>query len=131
MAKPAKAVIASETPPPDTDAYDDMYGSAWLSADDIKKPFRSVIEGWERSTFKQDGKNKDKAVLKLKGVKKSCVLNKTNVANLALQYGKDFSRWVGKPVLVKTEMTQYGGKSMPGLRLYPVDPNDMNDDIPY
>jgi hypothetical protein len=34
-------------------------------------------------------------------------------------------------VLVKTEMTQYGGKSMPGVRLYPVDPNDMNDDIPY
>jgi hypothetical protein len=93
MAKQAKAAIVSEAP--DTDAYDDMYGSAWLSADDIKKPFRTTIEGWERSTFKQDGKNKDKAVLKLKGVKKSCVLNKTNVANLALQYSKDFDRWVG------------------------------------
>jgi hypothetical protein len=113
----------------DDDAFNDMYGSNWLSPDDIKKPFTTTIEAWERQTFSgPGGKEKDKVVLTLKEVKKPCVCNKTNVLNLSTEYAKNFDRWIGKPVLVKTEMTSFQGKPTKGVRLYPVDPNDMKGD---
>jgi hypothetical protein len=125
MAKQAKLAHHE----PDTDAFEDMYGSNWLSPDDIKKAFRTTIEAWERQTFnKGDGKEKDKMVLTLKGVKKQVVLNKTNALNLATMYGKDPSLWVGKPVLVKVEMTAFQGKPVKGVRLFPVDLDDMGGD---
>jgi len=129
MAKQAKLAHHE----PDTDAFDDMYGSNWMSPSDIKRPFRTDIESWEKATFKgQNGKDKDKIILMLKGMKKPCVLNKTNAVSIASMFGKDPNLWVGKPVLVKTEMTSYAGKPTPGVRLYPVDPNDMQgDDITF
>jgi hypothetical protein len=131
MAKPAKI----SKPEDDTNGFDDMYGSKWLSPDDIKKPYRTVIEGWERQTFtgpNSGGKEVDKVVLKLKDIRKPAVLNKTNAISLATTYGKLCDRWVGKPVIVKCEMTSYAGKPVKGLRMYPVDPNDMgSDEIPY
>ena len=130
MAKQAKL----SKPEASDDAFDDMYGSNWLSPDDIKKPFTTTIETWERQTFTgQGGKgDKDKMVLTLKGVRKSAVLNKTNALAISSVYGKSPDRWIGKPVLVKTEMTSYGGKPVKGVRMYPVDPDDMKgDDVPY
>ena len=132
MAKQAK--LSNSGNNGDDGGFDDMYGSNWLSPDDIKKPFRTTIEDWERQTFKgpNGGKEKDKMVLTLKDVKKPAVLNKTNALNLAGKYGKSPNNWVGKPVLVKAEMTSFGGKPVKGVRMYPVDPNDMQgDDIPY
>ena len=128
-AKPAKLAKPEEN----DDAFNDMYGSAWVSPDDVKKPFRTTIEDWERQTFNVPGGKgeKDKIVLTLKGVKKKLVLNKTNALSLASKFGKVPANWVGKQVLVKKEMTSYAGKPTPGVRIYPVDPNDMNDDIPY
>ena len=117
----------------DDDAFNDMYGSAWVSPDDIKKPFYSRIEAWERQTFNVTGGKgeKDKYVLTLRGLKKKLVLNKTNALNLAIVHGKNPNNWIGKSVLVKTEMTSYAGKPTPGVRIHPVDPNDMNDDITF
>jgi len=110
-----------------------MYGSNWSSPDDIKKPFHTVIESWERQTFSAPGGGeKDKMVLTLKDVKKPVVLNKTNALNLAGAFGKLPDQWIGKPVLVKVEMTSYAGKPVKGIRIYPVDLDDMkDDDIPY
>jgi hypothetical protein len=129
MAKNAKVSKMEES----DDGFDDLYGSAWLSPDDIKKPFRTVIESWERQTFSTPGGGeKDKYVLTLKDARKPCVLNKTNALNLAGTFGKLPNQWVGKPVLVKVEMTSYAGKPVKGVRMYPVDLDDMKgDDVPY
>jgi hypothetical protein len=127
MAKQAK--LAKPEEPYDDGGFDDMYGSNWLSPEDIRKPTQTSIEAWERSTFKgPNGKDKDKIVLTLKGVKKPAVLNKTNATNMADAFGKPPDNWIGKLVLLKVEMTQYGGKPVKGLRLYAVDPNDMQGD---
>jgi hypothetical protein len=126
MAKPSKL----SKPETSDDAFEDMYGSNWLAPDDIKKPFYTTIVTWERQTFTgQTGKgDKDKMVLTLKDVKKSAVLNKTNALSLAAAYGKSPDRWIGKPVLVKVEMTSYQGKPVKGIRLYSSDPDDMKGD---
>jgi hypothetical protein len=128
----AKQIKKPEVDEDDSD-FLDMYSSNWLSPDDIKKPFTTTIESWERQTFKgPNGGDKDKIVLGLKNVKKLAVLNKTNALNLASEYGKSPNRWIGMQVLVKTEMTSYAGKPTKGVRMYPVDPDDMKgDQIPY
>jgi hypothetical protein len=125
MQKPAKLAKPEEN----DDAFNDMYGSAWTSPDDIRKNFYSTIETQEPQAF-DDGKKgeKTKLVITLKGVKKPFVLNKTNALNLASVYGKVPANWVGKSVLVKKEMTNYQGKPMPCIRIYPHDPNDMGGD---
>jgi hypothetical protein len=71
--------------------------------------------------FAREGERKKvKAVLGLKGVKKPCVINKTNALNLSEEFGTDFDDWVDKRITVKAERTQFdGGKPVMGLRLYP------------
>lgn len=130
MAKPAKL----SKPEASEDDFNDMYGSNWLSPEDIKKPFTTIIEAWERQTFNGPGggATKDKVVLTLRNIKKLAVLNKTNALNLATEYGKVYDHWIGKPVLVKVEMTQYQGKPTKGVRMYPVNAEDMKGDaIPF
>jgi hypothetical protein len=128
MAKSAKAQISNSTS--DDLGFDDMYGSHWLSPDDVRKPFYSSIDEQEKQTFNGQGGQaaKDKIVLTLRGLRKKAVLNKTNALNLAEAWGKNPRAWIGKPVLVKVEMTQYAGKPTKGIRIYPHDPSDMGGD---
>jgi hypothetical protein len=110
-----------------------MYGTRFLSADDVKKPTRTTIAAVDREIFdRPDGRSDAKATLTFKDFAKPVVCNKTNAANLANSFGKNFADWVGKPVLVRPEMTSFGGKPVRGLRLYPIDKNDMQGDgVPY
>ena len=84
-----------------------------------------MIEEIDEQDFaKQGERQRMKKVLHLEGVQKLVVLNKTNAFNLAEAFGKDFDKWVGKRVTVKAERTQFGGKPVLGLRLYPADGGD-------
>jgi hypothetical protein len=112
---------------PASDDFDDCYGSNWLGPDDAKKPIHSKPQTWERQTFKgSDGKEKDKIVLTFEGVKKPCVVNKTNALSLAGAYGKSPDGWIGKPVTIRAEMTSFGGKPVRGIRLYPTEAEDVS-----
>jgi hypothetical protein len=85
----------------------------------------TVIEEVEQQDVARQGeRQRMKAVLHLKGVRKPIVVNKTNALNLAEQYGKDFDAWVGKRVTVKAEDTTFQGKRTKGLRLYPANGED-------
>jgi hypothetical protein len=64
--------------------FDDLYGSQYLAASDVKKPFVTTIETVDKMDFARQGEqSKMKAVLILKGVKKPVVCNKTNALNLS------------------------------------------------
>jgi hypothetical protein len=103
-----------------SEEFEDIYGSKYLAASDVKKPFTSVIEAVDKLDFARQGERpKIKLVIDLKGVRKPAVVNKTNALNLSEEFGKDFEDWVGKRILVKAERTQYGGKPVMGLRFYP------------
>jgi hypothetical protein len=100
--------------------FDDLYGSQYLAASDLKKPFTSVVEEVNKLDFARQGERpKMKAVLHLKGVRKPIVVNKTNAMNLSEKFGKDFDEWIDKRVTVKAEPTTFAGKRVMGLRLYP------------
>jgi hypothetical protein len=100
--------------------FDDLYGSQYLAASDVKKPFTTVIKEVDKQDFARQGeRSKVKVVLHLKGVKKPVILNKTNALNLSEEFGKNFGDWIDKPVRVQAERTSYGGKPVMGLRLYP------------
>lgn len=121
----------ANTPPPKdpNDDYNNMYGTKTLSGDDIAKPTYTEITEVGREIYdRPDGRSEAKATLKFKDFTKPLVCNKTNATQLAMAYGKDLTKWVGKRVLVKAEMTSYQGKPIRGVRLYP--PEDLNDSLP-
>jgi hypothetical protein len=100
--------------------FDDLYGSQYLAAADLKKPFTTAIEEIDEQDFARQGEGQRlKKVLRLKGVRKPVVLNKTNALSLGEEFGKDFDDWIGKRVTVRAESTSFQGKPVKGLRLYP------------
>jgi hypothetical protein len=107
--------------------YDELYGSRFLAAADLKGPVNATIERVETETFTRPGeRDKTKVVVYFKGGKKGMVINKTNAANLAASFGKAFSNWVGKRVTIRPEQTMFGGKPTSGLRLYPLNGGDRS-----
>jgi hypothetical protein len=113
--------VKHHEPEDETDAFDEMYGSNYYGADDVKKTFTADVATVEQEAFKDDkkGGEKKKLVVTLAGVRKPIILNKTNARVLAEAFGKVPRLWVGKPVTVKVEQTSYQGRSCKGLRLYP------------
>jgi hypothetical protein len=100
--------------------FDDLYGSNYLAAVDVKKPITTVIEQVEQEDFARQGeKRKMKAVLQVRGIKKPIVVNKTNALKLAIAFGKDFDDWIGQRIVIKAEDTTFGGRPTKGLRVYP------------
>jgi hypothetical protein len=107
--------------------FDELYGSRFLSATDLKGPVTATIERVEEETFARDGKPaRPKAVLYFKNAKKGVVLNKTNANVLAQAFGKDMKKWPGKRTDIKPETTIFGGKPVPALRLYPASNGDAH-----
>jgi hypothetical protein len=101
-------------------SYDDLYGTKYLSAGEVARPTTAVIDRIEEETFVRPGEPpRTKKVLYVKGGKKGIVINKTNAANLAAVFGKDFAAWPGQRITVQAEPTSFAGKRTMGLRLYP------------
>src|SRR5262245_31680091 len=101
-----------------SDDFDDLYGSKYLSAADLKGQQRRVKIGKvDVADFKEkNGVTKRKYVLFFEGEDKAMVLNKTNAQKLAQAYGKDRNGWVGQFVELYSETTPLGE----GLRLRPL-----------
>jgi hypothetical protein len=126
--------------------FDDLYGSNYLAATDLKKSITSVIEQVHQEDFARQGeRRKIKAVLHVRGIKKPIVVNKTNAITLATKFGKDFDEWIDQRIVIKAEDTTFGGRPTKGLRLYPADgeegpapkafrakskQSDLNDELP-
>jgi hypothetical protein len=85
----------------------------------------------------KDGATKRKYVVHFEGEERGLPLNKTNALRLAQAFGKDRTKWVGRPVELYSEMTSLGKE---GVRLRPLQPKqtppaqpdpDLDDAIPY
>jgi hypothetical protein len=106
--------------------FDNLYGSRFLTAGDLKAPVTARIEKIEVETFTRDGqRSRPKAVVYFEGTSRPVVLNQTNATSLARAFGKDFTAWIGRDVEVRPETTTYGGKIVPALRLYPAPPTKI------
>jgi hypothetical protein len=135
--------------------FDELYGSKYLSATDLKAPVTATIDRIDEEEFTRPGERpRKKAVAYFKNASKPMVLNKTNANTLAAAFGKPFAGWVGKRVTLRAEPTVFAGKPTLGLRLFPTSnggdritsgptappppppppprqADDMNDEIPW
>lgn len=109
--------------------YDDLYGSRFLAAADLKAPVDVIIDRVEHETFERDGRTK--AVVYFKGKTKGMVLNKTNAEALSGSFGKEFSDWSGKSITLRPESVMFSGKSVKALRAYPVMQNGGEENPPF
>ena len=58
-----------------------------------------------------------KWIIYFREAQKGLVLNRTNASTLEFLYGSDSDVWLGKPVVLFTEMTSYMGKPCLGIRM--------------
>ena len=64
-----------------------------------------------------DAAEEIKPVMYFVGKKRGMVINTTNRDNIVPHYGDETDDWCGKPLVLFTEDTHYGGKPCLGLRL--------------
>jgi arabinogalactan endo-1,4-beta-galactosidase len=105
----------------------DLYGSRFLQATDLKTSVTGTIERMETEVFAKPGEaSRTKGVLYLKGGKKGVVLNKTNAETLAIAFGEEMTDWAGRRVTIRPETTNFQGKTVPSLRIFPADDGTGN-----
>jgi hypothetical protein len=119
----------------DTDEFDDLYGSRYLSAADLKEGEPRLKIGKVEVAELRDktGTTKRKYVVLFEGVDKGLVINKTNAKRLAEAYGKQSTKWIGQIVQLYSEDTDFGK----GVRVRPMrtpaisaQPDPLDDTIP-
>lgn len=94
----------------------EMFSSKYLKAADLGgKQYTVVVDRVLMEKIVEE--EPEKACIYFSGSDKGMVLNKTNALELASVYGEDTDLWVGKPVVLFTQKTQFQGKVVDGLRL--------------
>ena len=95
--------------------------SNYLKADDIPegKEFKLTISHVKEEKVKdqQSGEVEDKLIIHFEGKEKGLMLNKTNFKKIAASYGTDDAAWPGKSILLYRDITDFGGKDVPCLRV--------------
>ena len=107
------------------------FPSKYLKAADLGgKQVPVTISHVEFEEVAKDEANKP--VLYFEGRTKGMVINKTNNDRLCGAFGYQSDEWAGKEIFLYTEMTQFEGRSMPGLRVsIPLPVADETDDLPF
>jgi hypothetical protein len=98
---------------------DDLYGSKYLGAADLgDKKIRTRIAKVRKENLQQQGKEpRAKFVIYFTTLDKPMVLNATNKNVLVEKLGRDPAKWSNAEVGLYTELTQYAGKPVKGLRI--------------
>jgi hypothetical protein len=98
---------------------DDLYGSKYLGATDLgDKKIRTRIAKVRKEALQQQGKEaRTKFVIYFTTLDKAMVLNATNKNVLVEKLGRDPAKWVNAEIGLYTELTQFGGKPVKGLRI--------------
>src|SRR5260370_31523593 len=121
--------------------FDSLYGSKYFSAADLHgETQRHKIGKVDLVELREkDGSTKKKFAAFFVGVDKALILNQTNAARLAAEYGKNPQKWVGTTSDVYSEPTTFAQ----GVRLKPLKaapapapagknmPNDDLTDLPF
>ena len=105
---------------PTEDDLDKLYGSKYLGAADIgDKKIRTRISKVRKELMQQQGGKPERAkvVLYFTTFEKPMVVNATNKNALVDKLGKNPADWKNADVGLYTELTQFAGKPVKGLRL--------------
>ena len=96
------------------------------SADAKTNPIIAVISHLKMELVGHGQDQKEKPVLHLEGVK-PMVLNRTNFETLEEAFG-DSDDWPGHKIKIKCARTQFEGKTVDGVRIYPIVPKPTPTD---
>jgi hypothetical protein len=96
------------------------------SADAKTKPIFATISHMEMEPVGQGVDQKKKPVLYLED-QKPMVLNATNWESLEEAFG-DSDDWSGRKIMIKCTRIQFDGKTVDGLRIYPIVPKPTPTD---
>ncbi len=93
-----------------------IFPSKYLKAGDLKgREPTVVIASAEIEKLGDD----DKLVLYFQGKDKGIVCNRTNADRIAYMYGQNTDAWIGKEIVLYTEMVNFQGKVTEGIRVKP------------
>jgi len=95
----------------------DSYKGNYLAAADIsnKQPYTVNMLDVVQAVI---GDAKEiKNVLNLQGLEQGLVLNKTNAQAIVDLYGPETSSWAGKNIALVVRIVEFGGKSVPAIRI--------------
>lgn len=96
----------------------DIYksGGTHLKAEDLKNTeIEATISGHEVAKLKDD--EPPKVILAFKNSDKTLALNKTNAGVIGAAYGPEVAAWVGKNIILYPTVTDFGGKTVPCIRV--------------
>ena len=92
------------------------FPSDYLKAGDLNgQDAEVVIAGIQMKDVGDD----HKPVLSFQGKDQGLVLNKTNANNITSIYGDNTDNWMGKPIVLFPTTTDFGGKTVPCIRVRP------------
>ena len=97
-------------------SYEDVYPSTstHLKAEDLRNS--EVKVSIETASVQKIGEDQ-KLVLTFKGKEKDLVLNKTNAGRIASALGSDYDSWPGNEIVLYPDITDFGGKPTPCIRV--------------
>ena len=118
----------------DTEEFDNLYGSKYLSAADLKdgEPRLKIGKVEVAELRDKTGTTRRKYVVFFEGVDKGVVINKTNAKKLAGAYGKQSAKWIGQIVQLYSEDTEFGKgvRMRPSTAISAQPEPDLDDAIP-
>lgn len=97
---------------------DQMYPSKYIKSEDlkgqrVKLQIASVV-------IEEVGDNEHKPVMRFINKQKGCVVNKTNAMALAVAFGDDSDRWIGREIELLAMPVMFNGKQVLGLHMLPI-----------
>ena len=85
-----------------------------LKAEDLQgKAVKAIVSNTEIREFD----NGNKVLLSFTGKEKKLVLNKTNADVIADAYGDEEEAWVDREIIMYPTVTDFGGKTVPCIRV--------------
>jgi hypothetical protein len=96
-----------------------IFPSKYIKAADLKGHEPTVVIA--RAEIEKLGED-SKLVLYFQGKEKGLVTNRTNADRIAYLYGQDTDDWIGKEIVLYTDMVNFQGKVTEAIRVKPPAP---------
>lgn len=106
-----------------------VFSGEYLTAADLQGAEPSVVIASVELKEFDDG---NKFLLTFQGKKKGLVANKTNSKRIAALYGDDTDEWIGREIVLYSDMVDFQGKSVEAIRVRgPKKAAPLNDEVGF
>ncbi len=91
-----------------------VFSGEYLAAPDLQGGEHPVVI---ESVTVKDFDDGDKFLITFQNRKKGLIANKTNSKRIAMLYGDETDDWVGKEIVLYTDMVDFQGKTVEAIRV--------------